>query len=45
LGVIGVVVPVVFANLVEATSWRIAFACSALGPIAGWAMLGRLREV
>ena len=44
LGVIGVVVPVLFANLVEATSWRTAFAISSIGPLAGWAMLGRLRE-
>ena len=44
LGVIGVLVPVLFANLVEATSWRTAFALSAVGPVAGWLMLGRLRE-
>jgi sugar phosphate permease len=44
LGVIGVLVPVFFANLVEATSWRTAFALSAVGPVAGWLMLGRLRE-
>jgi sugar phosphate permease len=44
LGVIGVLVPVLFANLVEATSWRTAFALSAVGPAAGWLMLGRLRE-
>lgn len=44
LGVIGVLIPVLFANLVEATSWRTAFALSAVGPVAGWLMLGRLRE-
>jgi sugar phosphate permease len=44
LGVIGVLVPVFFANVVEATSWRTAFALSAVGPFAGWLMLGRLRE-
>ena len=44
LGLIGVLVPVLFANLVEATSWRTAFALSAVGPAAGWLMLGRLRE-
>jgi sugar phosphate permease len=44
LGVIGVLVPVLFANIVEATSWRTAFALSAVGPAAGWLMLGRLRE-
>ena len=40
LGLIGVLVPVLFANLVEATSWRTAFALSAVGPVAGWLMLG-----
>jgi sugar phosphate permease len=44
LGVIGVVVPVVFATLVEATSWQTAFGLSALGPLVGWWMLGSLRE-
>jgi sugar phosphate permease len=44
LGVIGVIVPLLFANLVEATSWRAGFACAALGPLAGWWMLGRLQE-
>ncbi len=44
LSAIGVFVPVTFAALVEATSWQIAFALSALGPLVGWAMLGRLRE-
>ena len=44
LSVIGVLMPVTFAALVEATSWRIAFALSALGPLVGWWMLGRLRE-
>ena len=44
LGLIGVLVPVFFANVVEATSWRTAFALSAVGPFAGWLMLGRLRE-
>jgi sugar phosphate permease len=44
LGVVGVMVPVAFAALVEATSWRTAFALSAMGPLAGWWMLGRLRE-
>jgi sugar phosphate permease len=44
LGVVGVMVPVAFAALVEATSWRTAFALSAVGPLAGWWMLGRLRE-
>jgi sugar phosphate permease len=44
LSVIGVGIPVLFAAVVEATSWRTAFALSALGPLAGWLMLGRLRE-
>jgi sugar phosphate permease len=44
LGLVGVVVPVVFVALVESTSWRVAFALCALGPLAGWWMLGTLRE-
>ena len=44
LSVIGVGVPLAFAFLVEATSWQTAFAVSALGPLAGWVMLGTLRE-
>ena len=44
LSVIGVGVPIAFAAVVEATSWRTAFALSAGGPLAGWWMLGRLRE-
>jgi sugar phosphate permease len=44
LGVIGVGVPVAFATIVEATSWRTGFALSAIGPLAGWWMLGTLRE-
>ena len=44
LGVIGVVVPVVFAAVVETTSYRAGFAFAALGPLAGWVMLGRLQE-
>jgi len=44
LGVVGVIVPIAFAAVVDATSWRTAFALSALGPLAGWWMLGRLRE-
>jgi sugar phosphate permease len=44
LSLAGVGVPIVFAALVEATSWRAGFALSALGPLAGWWMLGSLRE-
>jgi sugar phosphate permease len=42
LSVFGVGVPIVFAALVEATSWRAAFALSAVGPLTGWWLLGRL---
>src|SRR4029453_17779863 len=42
LGLIGVVVPILFANLVEATSWRAGFAAAAVGPLAGWWLLGKL---
>jgi sugar phosphate permease len=44
LGVIGVFVPILFANLVEATSWRAGFAAAALGPLAGSWLLGKLPE-
>jgi sugar phosphate permease len=44
LSLAGVGVPIAFAALVEATSWRAGFALSALGPLAGWWMLGSLRE-
>ena len=44
LSVVGVAIPVLFAAIVEATSWQTAFAVSASGPLAGWWMLGRLRE-
>jgi sugar phosphate permease len=44
LAVIGVGIPVLFAVVVEATSWRTAFALSAAGPLVGWFMLGTLRE-
>jgi sugar phosphate permease len=44
LGLIGVAVPVLFASLVEATSWRTGFAAAAIGPLVGWWMLGRLQE-
>jgi sugar phosphate permease len=44
LSTIGVVVPVVFAVVVESTSYRAGFALAALGPLAGWWMLGRLPE-
>jgi sugar phosphate permease len=44
LGIVGVVVPVLFALVVERTSYRAGFALAALGPLAGWLMLGSLRE-
>jgi sugar phosphate permease len=44
LSLVGVGVPVAFAAIVEATSWQTAFGLSALGPLAGWAMLGTLRD-
>jgi MFS family permease len=44
LGLVGVLVPVTFAALVESLSWRSAFALSAVGPLVGWLMLGSLRE-
>jgi MFS family permease len=44
LAVIGVLVPAVFAYLVETTSWRTGFAFAAIGPLLGWYLLGRLPE-
>ena len=44
LAVIGVVVPVAFASLVESTSWQAGFTLAAIGPLAGWYLLGRLPE-
>lgn len=44
LSLVGVGVPVAFASIVEATSWQTAFGLSALGPLAGWLMLGTLRD-
>ena len=44
LAAIGIGVPVAFAAIVEASSWRTAFALSAIGPLAGWLMLGTLRD-
>ena len=44
LSLIGVLVPITFASLVEVTSWQTAFALSALGPLAGGWMLGSLRD-
>ena len=40
----GVVAPVVFAASVSATSWPAAFGLAAVFPVAGWLVLGALRE-
>jgi sugar phosphate permease len=40
----GAAVPPLFAAIVEATSWRVAYALAAFAPLAGWALLLRLRE-
>jgi sugar phosphate permease len=45
LGIIGAIVPMTFAYTVDATSWRTGFALAALGPLAGWYLLGRLPEI
>jgi sugar phosphate permease len=44
LGIIGVLVPVLFAIVVETTSYQAGFALAAAGPLVGWWMLGRLQE-
>jgi sugar phosphate permease len=44
LSVIGAAVPPGFAALVEATSWRTAFAVAAVIPLAGWWALGLVAE-
>jgi len=44
LSVIGAAVPPGFAVLVEATSWRTAFAVAAAIPLVGWWALGRVTE-
>ena len=40
----GVVAPVVFAASVSVTSWPAAFGLAAAFPLAGWLVLGALRE-
>jgi sugar phosphate permease len=40
----GAAVPPLFAAIVEATSWRVGYALAAFAPLAGWALLLRLRE-
>ena len=41
LGVVGAAVPIGFAAVVSAGSWRIAFLAAAAGPLLGWAVLAR----
>jgi sugar phosphate permease len=40
----GAAYPALFGALVAATSWRVAFLAVALFPLAGWRVLGGLRE-
>jgi len=40
---VGAAAPVVFAAIVAATSWRAGFGLAALGPLAGYLLLRRLR--
>lgn len=42
LGVTCIVVPPLFGVLVDASSWRVAFAAIAVAPLAGWTVLRRL---
>jgi sugar phosphate permease len=44
LSVLGAAVPPLFAWVVEATSWRVAFALAAAAPLLGWWVLGRVTE-
>jgi sugar phosphate permease len=44
LSVAGVAVPPLFAAIVQSTSWRLGFALAAVAPLAGWYLLGRVRE-
>ncbi len=39
-----IVAPIVFATLVHAGSWRVAFGCAALSPLVGYALLSPLAE-
>ena len=43
LSLSGVVIPPAFAAVVGLSSWRAGFAVAAIAPLAGWALLGRLR--
>jgi sugar phosphate permease len=44
LSVSGIMIPPLFALVVGLSSWRIGFLGAALAPLAGWALLGSLRE-
>jgi sugar phosphate permease len=44
LSVSGIVIPPLFAAVVSVSSWRTGFLLAALAPLAGWAMLGAVRE-
>lgn len=44
LSAVGVATPVAFAAAVAATSWRAAYALSALFPLVGWILLAPLSE-
>jgi predicted MFS family arabinose efflux permease len=42
LSVVGFLAAPIFAALVDASSWRTGFAVFAVGPLAGWWLLGQL---
>jgi sugar phosphate permease len=44
LSISGIVIPPLFAAVVSLSSWRLGFFLAALAPLAGWAMLGAVRE-
>ena len=44
LSVTGIVVPPLFASVVDASSWRLGFGVAAVAPLLGWALLGRLPD-
>ncbi|HET9673174.1 MAG TPA: MFS transporter [Gaiellaceae bacterium] len=44
LSVAGIVVPPLFASVVDASSWRLGFGVAAVAPLLGWVLLGRLSE-
>ena len=42
LSIVGFIAAPVFASLVDGSSWRTGFAVFAVGPLAGWLLLGQL---